>query len=135
MCDKACNGCPFSFTEESEMIQNYGCLPTPQDIVRMRVEFGKTWACHAEPSKPCAGGIDFLRKKGYDYKVIDKVLVTETSDFLVGFGKLLKAEENNRLLQESNARLLQDSRGLRSQLDEIFKEQRKRGKNEASDRN
>jgi hypothetical protein len=110
MCDKSCNGCPFAFTEESEIIQNYGCLPTPMEIVRMRVEFGKTWACHKEPTKPCSGSISYLKEKGHPYKMIDKELVTEQSDFLFGFGKLLRAEEKVKELEKSNERLLTDSR-------------------------
>lgn len=77
MCDKMCNGCPFNFlSEESDRIQNYGCLPTPYEIVYMRVEHGKTWACHADDVNPCVGAIQFLKNKGLPYKIIDKTLVT-----------------------------------------------------------
>lgn len=114
MCNKECESCPFAFTDSSEMVQNYGCLPTPQEIVRMRVEFGKTWACHSNPSKPCIGGIEYLKSKGMDYRMIDKQLVTEQSDFLVGFGKLLEAEESIKFLTERNDALLQDARHWRS---------------------
>ena len=81
MCNKECNGCPFAFTEESEIIQNYGCLPTPFDIISMRQDFGKTWACHDEPSRPCAGGIQFMKERGLDYKVTDNNLLTEQDDW------------------------------------------------------
>jgi hypothetical protein len=74
-------GCPFSFTDESEKIQNYGCLPSPMDIIQMRVLFGKTWACHSNPTKPCLGALEYLRKKKLEFKVIDKVLLTEKSDW------------------------------------------------------
>jgi len=87
MCDKNChnNDCPFALTEISEMAQNYGCLPTPQEIINMRVIHGKTWACHSDPTKPCVGGIKALKKAGFDHSVIDKVLITElnlTKDIL-----------------------------------------------------
>lgn len=108
MCDKTCSGCPFAFTEESEQIQNYGCLPTPREIVRMKVEFGKTWSCHKDPKKPCAGAIEHLKEKGLNYKMDDKELVTEESDFLTGFFKLIKSEERCRQLEESNVRLESD---------------------------
>lgn len=71
------SACPFSFTDSSEMVQNYGCLPTPLEIVQMRVEQGKTWACHENPLKPCRGALEFLKEQGFPYKVIDKNLVTE----------------------------------------------------------
>lgn len=73
--------CPFSFTEESELAQNYGCLPSPYEIIKMRVEHDKTWACHLNPDKPCIGAIKYLKEKGHPYKVIDTELVTEQIDW------------------------------------------------------
>lgn len=79
MCDKNCHStsCPFAFTDESETIQNYGCLPTPYQIVSMRVIHGKTWACHSNPTKPCIGALKFMAEHKVEYKIIDTVLVTE----------------------------------------------------------
>lgn len=79
MCYKDCHkdSCPFADTERSEIAQNYGCLPTPLEIVGMRIFKGKTWACHSDTSRPCKGAISFLKKKGLDSKVIDKDLIDE----------------------------------------------------------
>lgn len=79
MRDHDCVACPFAFTEESEMVQNYGCLPTPHEIMSMRIDSGKTWACHKDNTIPCVGAIQMLREYGHPYKVIDKELVTEQS--------------------------------------------------------
>lgn len=73
--------CPFAFAEASDQVQNFGCLPTPQDIVRMRINHGKTWACHDEPTKPCIGAIRFLKENNLPHKVIDIELVTEKHDW------------------------------------------------------
>lgn len=77
----AASACPFAFTDRSETVQNYGCLPTPHDIVVMRTVHGKTWACHEDPTKPCAGAVAHLKREGLPHTVTDTVLVTERSDW------------------------------------------------------
>lgn len=74
-------GCPFAHTEESDYIQNLGCLPTNYDIISMRYHYNKTWACHSNPSKPCLGGIRRLKELGFDWKVVDNELLTEGSEW------------------------------------------------------
>ncbi|MDD5150841.1 MAG: hypothetical protein PHC28_10265 [Flavobacterium sp.] len=66
---------------ESEIIQNYGCIPTPYGIVNMRVIHNKTWACHNNPIKPCIGAINYLKSKEKPYKIIDSNLLTESDDW------------------------------------------------------
>ena len=82
MCTKKCSktGCPFAHTEKSELIQNYGCLPTQTEILNMRVNHGKTWACHSEPTEPCLGGLKTLKRLGYECDV-KYPLVTENDDW------------------------------------------------------
>lgn len=52
-----CGGCPFNagMTEEAEMAQNYGCLPTPCEIIQLKRTSGQNWACHSDETKVCAG--------------------------------------------------------------------------------
>ena len=81
---KSCStigACPFAFNDKSEQVQNYGCLPTPYEIINMRVKYGKTWACHSNPKKPCLGALNSLKEKGLQYKVLDKELITEESNW------------------------------------------------------
>ena len=73
--------CPFSNTPESDMAQGYGCLPTQFDITEMRVNHGRTWACHSDESKPCKGALKDMRERGIECTVIDPKLVTEDEDW------------------------------------------------------
>jgi len=89
MCTKQCSttgGCPFSFTDESEIIQNHGCLPAPLEIVHMRQAHGKTWACHDDPSKPCLGALQWQRDHNLKCNVIDSVLHTEHTNWHLDAG-------------------------------------------------
>lgn len=82
--DKICHkdgACPFAQTEESEYAQNTGCLPSPYEIMVMRIQYGKTWACHSDTSKPCQGAIRHLKRNNEDASVIDPNLITEESDW------------------------------------------------------
>lgn len=74
-------GCPFSMTDYSEHIQNMGCLPTPKEIVNMRVNHNKTWACHSNHDKPCLGALNYLKKNNLPFEVVDTELLTEDSDW------------------------------------------------------
>lgn len=79
-CNRLCEGCPFDFgAEETELAQNYGCLPTPREILNMRAHHGKTWACHSDPATPCVGAIKWLKSQGLPYRVEDPELLTESS--------------------------------------------------------
>ena len=51
-----CNACPFNFfSEESNMAQNYGCLPDPGYILKAKDEHNINWTCHSNPNKVCYG--------------------------------------------------------------------------------
>lgn len=64
-------GCPVNIgNEQTDLISNYGCLPEPIDIIKMRALDGLTWACHDDSSKPCISGIKLLKGLGLPYKVL-----------------------------------------------------------------
>ena len=69
--------CPFSGTGESEYAQNQGCLPSPYEIIVMRLQHGRTWACHSDPTKPCQGALNYLKRNGEDAIVLNPDLLTE----------------------------------------------------------
>jgi len=69
MCN-TCEACPFSFSEKSEYAQGLGCLPAPYDIMKIKSETGKNWACHEdqEEKRLCAGYVAYAKEQGVDYK-------------------------------------------------------------------
>jgi hypothetical protein len=74
-------GSPFAHSDESDMIQNFGCLPSNVEILSMRIHHDKTWACHSNPDKPCLGALNRLKELGYESKVVDSNLITEECDW------------------------------------------------------
>lgn len=79
MIEVACESCPFAFTDESEMVQNYGCLPTPHEIVEMKRECGHNWACHSNEKKLCAGFKEFIENRQKSPYFIEKYDDIDTS--------------------------------------------------------
>jgi hypothetical protein len=59
-----CLTCPFNDTEESIQAQNYGCLPTPQDIMNGKNFANKEWRCHSDESLICGGLAEHSRTLG-----------------------------------------------------------------------
>lgn len=55
-------------TEESERVQNLGCLPSEWEIMNIKRGTGKNWACHYDETKLCAGFVEAAREAGLDYK-------------------------------------------------------------------
>lgn len=62
MC-KECKLCPFAFTDASEEAQNFGCLPSPYDIIQMKRETGHNWGCHSVEGRVCAGFVNFISEE------------------------------------------------------------------------
>lgn len=60
----ACVTCPFAFTDASEEVQNYGCLPEPRDIIRMKRESGHNWGCHYTDDVKCKGFTEHVEWMG-----------------------------------------------------------------------
>lgn len=49
-----CRSCPCVFTEESEISQNYGCLPDHHTIISDYLENKGHWKCHSAKRR-CGG--------------------------------------------------------------------------------
>jgi len=90
--------CPWAFTEESEQVQNYGCLPTPQDTIVMYLR-GNSWACHSDQTRPCIGAIKRLKELEL-YEGI-KPLLTLDDQFNLNI-----SEEERKLLKKQDIKTL-----------------------------
>lgn len=64
-----CSSCPFAFTDESEYVQNLGCLPEPFELVEMKRKTGHNWSCHEEPRKLCGGFARHIKEYHKDLDV------------------------------------------------------------------
>lgn len=63
MCLKMCESCPWNETESSIQAQNYGCLPTPSQMVESNDE-GVALSCHDDESSVCRGLASHLKDVG-----------------------------------------------------------------------
>ncbi|MFP7486270.1 hypothetical protein SFC65_19090 [Priestia filamentosa] len=64
-----CVTCPFSFSEEAEIVQNYGCLPSAYDIMQMKEKSGHNWACHGNETVLCQGFADHIKQYRSDLDI------------------------------------------------------------------
>ena len=62
-CD-GCEACPFTISEYSEQIQNYGCLPTNVEVLDMARKSGRPWGCHNDETKVCRGYASVAKSLG-----------------------------------------------------------------------
>lgn len=60
---KECIACPFAYSEESEKVQNYGCLPSAGEIVAMAKSEKGIWACHSNENLTCRGLLLHAKEK------------------------------------------------------------------------
>lgn len=54
---KPCLACPFrdGENEEATMAQNYGCLPTAQEMIDRADQRGEAMSCHNNDRRACSG--------------------------------------------------------------------------------
>lgn len=55
--NERCLGCPFNdgLTEEASIAQNYGCLPTANEMIERFDKSGLALSCHEESKIACRG--------------------------------------------------------------------------------
>lgn len=71
-----CIDCPFSYSEEAEIVQNYGCLPDRVDIIRMKEGSNQNWACHADETVMCGGYANYVKKYRPDLNLKEGNLIS-----------------------------------------------------------
>jgi len=71
-----CVTCPFSSNEHAEQAQNYGCLPTPFEIIQMKVKSGHNWACHENEKVLCGGFASFIKTERPDLDIQEGKLIS-----------------------------------------------------------
>lgn len=71
-----CVTCPFSYNDEANQAQNYGCLPTRYDIIEMKKKSGHNWACHYDETILCGGFARYLIDERSDLDVKEGGLIS-----------------------------------------------------------
>ena len=89
--------CPFAFSDESEKVQNYGCIPTRGEIISMKIDFDKSWACHDNPSKPCLGALKALSYSNVDNKVNSLISIDDDWSLFINEEKIQERYKTRKL--------------------------------------
>ncbi|MGG3667164.1 hypothetical protein ABES74_09425 [Bacillus subtilis] len=99
-----CMSCPFSHSDEAEMAQNYGCLPTPQQIVEMKEKSGHNWACHSDETVLCGGFAKYIKRNRPDLNINEGQLISYETWGHEGEDKAIQ-EANTRELRQAQEKV------------------------------
>lgn len=101
-----CMSCPFSHSDEAEMAQNYGCLPTPKQIIEMKEKSGHNWACHSDATVLCGGFAKYIKRNRPDLNISEGQLISYETWVHEGESKAIQ-EANTRELRLSKEEIQQ----------------------------
>jgi len=82
-----CIHCPFAMTDESAQAQNYGCLPTPTEIVELKRDHNVNWSCHEDSTKLCGGFATYIANDSPQLKLDVKSGNLISADIYLAKGK------------------------------------------------
>ncbi|MDV5127001.1 MULTISPECIES: hypothetical protein [Bacillus amyloliquefaciens group] len=99
-----CMSCPFSHSDEAEMVQNYGCLPTPQQIVEMKEKSGHNWACHSDETVLCGGFAKYIKRNRPDLNINEGQLISYETWGHEGEAKAIQ-EANTKELRQAQEKI------------------------------
>lgn len=71
-----CVTCPFSFNDLADQVQNYGCLPSAGDILKMKETTGHNWSCHGDASVLCGGYVKYIKTYRWDLDITKGGLIS-----------------------------------------------------------
>jgi hypothetical protein len=64
-----CNSCPFAWwTEASTNASNWGCLPSPFEIMELKRNQDLNWTCHGDKTVLCVGFVITCKEEKLDSK-------------------------------------------------------------------
>lgn len=116
-----CMSCPFSHSDEAEMAQNYGCLPTPKQIIEMKEKSGHNWACHSDETVLCGGFAKYIKRNRPDLNINKGQLISYETWCHEGEGKAIQEANSRelRLAQDEIQRLTKENDGIKQALNKI----------------
>lgn len=76
-----CNGCPCTYTNESEIISNYGCLPDSMNLVEFYLTNKGIWKCHSK-DRVCGGLLHVLKLNNIPLDKNNQLLITEDNPII-----------------------------------------------------